>query len=480
MEINAYTMLIDFGYMSMLLLASTILRAKVKLFQKMFMPSSLIAGIVGLILGPQVLDIIPWSSIASSYAYMLVVVMFASLKIGYSKNKSSATAALKQCADTTCLSAGCGLFQFGFAIVVGGIILTPMLAHLHPEMGYIFSAFLPAGFLGGHGFAFTIGSGFEQLGILPGEAVSIASTFATLGLILAIFVGMICINIAVRKGWTRFVPSIDFDKLPVSMRTGLVPEDEQESMGKEKTNPMTLDPLVLPLAAVLVTATLAQLTVNVTSEWFRSLDNEIIKSFSIPTVAVAMIYSLFIQLILNAVGVGKYVDKKIVTRISSGSADYMVGFGVATLNIQVVMTYATPIIIMAVIGISVVLFYTFVICRKLFNSYWFERSIFMLGWSFGVVAMGVTLLRVVDPEFKSDTLADYGTAYIVISVIDTIKLVVLPGFIASGFGMQFGAVLMLLSFISWGICYKIFGIQKLRGDQPRPGEAEIAKKFADS
>ena len=42
----------------------------------------------------------------------------------------------------------------------------------------------------------------------------------------------------------------------------------------------------------------------------------------------------------------------------------------------------------------------FVVGQKLFRNFWFERSIFVFGWTTGVVAIGVTLLRIVDPEGK--------------------------------------------------------------------------------
>lgn len=37
---------------------------------------------------------------------------------------------------------------------------------------------------------------------------------------------------------------------------------------------------------------------------------------------------------------------------------------------------------------------------------WFERSIFVYGYSTGVFAIGLTLLRVIDPNNKSKTLTD--------------------------------------------------------------------------
>ena len=61
MSYDAYSLMLDFGFMSLLLLAAQFMRSKIKFLQKFYIPASVLAGIIGLICGPQVLNIIPWS-----------------------------------------------------------------------------------------------------------------------------------------------------------------------------------------------------------------------------------------------------------------------------------------------------------------------------------------------------------------------------------------------------------------------------------
>ena len=61
MNYDAYSMMLDFAFMSLLLIVAQFLRAKVKFFQKFYIPASVLAGSMGLICGPQVLNIIPVS-----------------------------------------------------------------------------------------------------------------------------------------------------------------------------------------------------------------------------------------------------------------------------------------------------------------------------------------------------------------------------------------------------------------------------------
>ena len=75
MNYDAYSFVIDFAFMSLLLVIAQFLRAKIKFLQNFYIPASVLAGIMGLILGPQVLKVIPWSGKIGSYAYLLICVV---------------------------------------------------------------------------------------------------------------------------------------------------------------------------------------------------------------------------------------------------------------------------------------------------------------------------------------------------------------------------------------------------------------------
>ena len=79
---NAYSLLLDFCFMSGAMFVAKFLRSKIPWLQNHYIPVSVIAGFIGLLLGPQVAKVIPWSSEASSYPYLLICVLFAGLFIG--------------------------------------------------------------------------------------------------------------------------------------------------------------------------------------------------------------------------------------------------------------------------------------------------------------------------------------------------------------------------------------------------------------
>ena len=150
--------------------------------------------------------------------------------------------------------------------------------------------------------------------------------------------------------------------------------------------------------------------------------------------------------------------------------DYLVGFGVASISITVVQTYLLPIIILCLLGTLWPLIMVFVVGRKLFHNYWFERSIFIFGWCTGVVAIGVTLLRICDPEMKSKALDDYGTAYTLISIIEVFIVALTPQLAVSlGCGLV-GTVELIIGIALLFTCARFYGVHKGKMSDLREGE----------
>lgn len=250
MEYNYMSFLTDFCFMSLLLVIAQFMRAKIKFLQMFYIPASLVAGILGLLLGPQFLDLIPWSGQIGSYAYMLVCVLFGGLFLG-KKEKTSLKKIFTQVGDSFCVNMGAEFFCFGIALLVGGALVTFLFPDVFTEIALL----MPSGYCGGHGYASTIGTALNNL-LGRTDGVVIGQTFATMGLLTGLFVGIICINYATRKGATRLVKSAK--ALPEDCRTGIVPAEKRISMGEETINPMSMDPLAWHLALTLI-ATLGRL-----------------------------------------------------------------------------------------------------------------------------------------------------------------------------------------------------------------------------
>ena len=457
MEYTHMSFLYDFCWMSLLLIIAQFMRAKIKFLQSFFIPSSLLAGIMGLLLGPQFVGIIPWSGKIGSYAYMLICVMFGGLFLG-KKEGMSIKKIFNEVGDSFCVNMAAEFICFGSALLIGGALIMLIFPDVFPQI----SLLLPSGFCGGHGYASTIGTALNTL-LQRDDCVVIGQTFATLGLLTGIFLGVGCINFATRKGCTRFVKSAK--ALPEDCLTGIVPAGKRSSMGEETINPMSMDPLAWHFALTLI-ATLAGYSFY---NWYK----QYLPNIELPVMCLTMICGVILQTILNHTSFRDSVDAHVEGRIGSMLTDYLVGFGVASISITVVMEFIGPILVLCLLGIVTPFVFVFFIGRKLFHNFWFERSIFIFGWITGVVAIGVTLLRIVDPEGKSGTLNDYGYAYTIQSVVEVFIIALTPGLavtlgctVTGAIEFAIGAVLLLF-------CAKVFGVHHEKMDELRRGEAEI-------
>lgn len=443
MELHAVDLLYDFAIMSALLLVAKIIRVKVKVVQEFYIPTALIAGFLGLFLGKQFLNILPFSGEIGNYSGILIAILFGSMFLG-NKKKESFKTMLSSVGDTFLVNGAAEIGQYGVFVLIGLTVLPILFPGIHEAFGMM----LPSGFIGGHGTAAAVGTVVAEAGWI--EGTSVGQTFATIGLLSGIVVGVILINIGARKGYTKIIKEVK--ALPEEMRTGLVPEGKRVSLGETTVNSMSIEPLTWHLGLVLIAVGLAYLT----NSWLKILFPKV----SFPVYGLALLCSIVLQFVLKCLKMDNYVDKKIITHIGSSATDYLVAFGVASINISVVLQYWIPIVLLSVMGLVFVILWHFIISKRFFKTYWYERSLYIFGMSTGVLATGVILLRILDPEFETGVLEDFGFAWIFLSIVDMLVVSLTPMFVLNGMGIMCGLVLVLIASICLALCGKMFGLAK--------------------
>lgn len=438
MEFSALSLLYDVAWMSSLLLLAKIIRSKVKIVQRMYIPSALIAGFLGLLLGKQFLNVVPFSNEISSYAGILIAFVFGSMFIG-NKNKVSFKKMFDSVGDSFLVNAAAEIAQFGLFILLGVTILPMLFNGINKAFGLL----LPAGFVGGHGTAAAIGGVLVENGWL--DAVSIGQTFATIGLLGGIIGGVTIINIGARKGKTSIIKSVE--DLQEEMLTGLVKEEDRSVFGSNTVNAMSIDTLTWHFSLILIAVGMAY--------GVNTILKSLLPSVSFPVYGLALICSIILQNFLKLVRLDEYVDKKIITHIGSSATDYLVAFGVASINISVVVKYLVPIVVLAIIGFAFVITWFWVVSPRFFKNYWFERGIYIFGLSTGVMATGVILLRVTDPEFKSGVLEDFGFAWIFLSFMDMFLVSFSPVFVLNNWGIIYSLILLGVAGLCLFLCKRV-------------------------
>lgn len=387
-----YTLLVDFAFASGLILIGIFLRAKIKVFQETFIPASLIAGFLGLLLGQNFLNILPFSADIGSYAGLITIFVFASVGInGFSFSAGGMRKDINRMGAYASYKILTMAAQFSIPIIFSLLIISKV----SPKVNNGFGMLLVAGFYGGHGTAAAVGSTFEQLGF--SSATDLAMTSATVGILTGIFGGLIFIKWATKRGYTHYVK--DFSKISEDLKTGLVQQENRISMGADTVSSIALDPLAFHMALIMIPSGLGYLlNTYIEERW----------ALGFPTFTIAFLIALLMYIVLGRgkKGVYKYVDEKIVNRLGSAATDYLVFFGVASIKLPVVMEYALPLGLLMISGILVVIFMLRIMGPAMNNESWFERSIFVYGYATGVFAIGLTLLRIVDPDNRSKTISD--------------------------------------------------------------------------
>ena len=383
--------LMDFAIASVFILLGQLIRAKVKFIQKFFVPASMIAGFIALALDSQGLNVLPFSDSIGSYPGVLIILIFAAVGLnGFTFSKEGFKAEVNRIGSYFSYKVLAQVIQFSLVPLFSILVISK----LFPEINYSFGLLLAAGFSGGHGTAAAVGSALANLGFE--DATDIAMTCATAGILAGIFGGLIFIKIGTKRGWTKYIKS--FQYISGDLRTGLVQKDEdRQSMGKETISSVVLDPLAWHLA-LLLTACGAGIIVNKLILKYTGLD--------LPNYLLAFLIAICMFLFNKKTGIQHYVDENVVNRISGTATDYLVFFGIASIKISVIVKYAAPLALLLVFGILVVIATLMYFGPAMNKGSWFERSIFVWGYSTGVFAIGFILLRIVDPLNKSKTLND--------------------------------------------------------------------------
>jgi len=437
MDFSPWVLFTDIGLVSLLLLVGTIIRAKVRFVQKLFLPASIIAGILGLALGPNGFGLLPFSDQIKVYPAILIAVIFGTLpllspRIDWNAIKTRVGSMWSFSQIVMVLMWGGGLF---FAL----LFINPFWTDIHDGFGLL----LAAGFVGGHGTAAAIGSTFAQNGWE--EATDLAMTSATIGIICSIVLGILFIKRGAAKGQTSFLAS--FDDLPNELKTGLIPPGSRVKSETDTVSSISIDPYIFHIAIVTIIA--------MGGYYLSELGVKLLPNVAIPAFSLAFLVGLLVKKILNATNSAKYVSTDVVNRISGSATDVLVAFGIASISLSVVLDYLVPLLLLFVFGIVFAFVFFKVLSKKFFEEYWFEKGIFTWGWTTGTVAMGMALLRIVDPEAKSKTLDDYGLAYIPIAPVEILLITFAPllvlnsqswVFVAMTFGVTFVIYLMAIKY----------------------------------
>ena len=126
--------------------------------------------------------------------------------------------------------------------------------------------------------------------------------------------------------------------------------------------------------------------------------------YSLPVFPLILIGSLLIRYILEKTEKTAFISQILQREMGILSTDLLIFSAMASLNLSIVMMNLTIIFLLTIFGllwnILCIAFFSYFV----FDDFWFEKGLVEFGNSTGVVASGLLLLRLADPNNLSKTL----------------------------------------------------------------------------
>ncbi|MUV37231.1 hypothetical protein JNUCC1_01037 [Lentibacillus sp. JNUCC-1] len=405
-------------YLGVFILIGKWLRVHVKWMQNLFLPSSLIAGFLVLLVGPQVAGRITgyfvsddsfWStgiltenivSVWETLPGLMINIVFATLFLG---KKLPSLKNIWQIGGPQLAfgwTVGWGQYVIGIGLTV--LLLTPFFG-VPPIAG----ALIEIAFEGGHGTAAGMKSTFEEVNFAAGYDLAVA--LATVGVLSGVIVGIILINWGVRKQKTKVIE--DVQGFSTLRKKGIMEYENREPAADLTVRPESIEPLALHFGfvalAVLIGFLLQKMLVWIEAlTWGAATGSEFMTY--IPLFPLAMIGGIILQGILGKIDNAHVLDRQMINRIQGFALDVLILAAVGTVSLDVIGEYFVPFMVLAVAGILWNVFGFLVFAKRMIPDYWFERGIGDFGQSSGITATGLLLMRVVDPDNKSPAFEAFG------------------------------------------------------------------------
>src|SRR5690625_4266836 len=188
MDVTPWTNSVDAGLIGILLIIGAGLRAVIKPIQNMMIPASVLAGGLGLLLGPQVLGWLPFSDQLSTYSSVLIAVVFAAVAMTDDFD-------IRKLNRNVAGFAAHGVLMYSLQVALGMAVVLLVLQPLFDSPDAL-GVVLFASWAGGYGTAAAMGDAFAASN--P-EMASLGFTAATVGVTIGIVGGLIQARVAARK-----------------------------------------------------------------------------------------------------------------------------------------------------------------------------------------------------------------------------------------------------------------------------------------
>lgn len=419
-----WSFFIDVGIVSVALLLATLIRARVRFFQKFLIPNALTAGFILLFFynfaGPPLG--IGQDGLGET-VYHLLSLSFIAMMLRKTESKRG------RGGRGVMWFSIAATFQMGAQGFIGLLLTIIFAATFLPGLFPSFGLLVPLGYALGPGQAFAIGSGWEPFGFIG--AGSVGLTFAAIGFLLACFVGVFLINYGIRHGWiTKNADEIAHTDSGPGVRPAgsTMPVGARLTTDSDAIDSMTVN-LGMVAGCYLVTYLFLQLIT-----WLLSFAGDLGTDLALNLWGISFVFASVVALVtrnlMRKAKVDHVLDNGSLTRISGTSVDMTVAAAVGAISLVIVGQYWVPIVIIAAVAGVFVSISVPWMGSRLFGNHRLHRTLILFGAMTGTLPTGLALLRVIDPDFETPVGSDYvySSAIVFLMVIPLILVINLPAY----------------------------------------------------
>jgi ESS family glutamate:Na+ symporter len=412
-------------------------------------PEALLAGVVGLLLGPQG----PWPLLPAGVTHLwdglpviLLTLVFGTLLVG--KPLPDPGGLWHPLRAQVLLSLTLAFGQY----MVGGLVV---LLVLQPWLGVspVMACLIEVAYEGGHGSAAAMAPTYAQMGVEGAEALGLA--LATVGLLTSTLVGGALVVLARWRGWVT-APA---ERAARPLAAADVPGTGGAGPGDGGQTPPVAQ--AFRLASVGTWAVnLALAGVAVAIGWLMLRGLQAVTPHlgagvatvidTLPVFPLALVGSVLVRLVLERTGRAGLASAAIQNRVGTLAADLLITAATACLDLTSLSQLWQPLVVLGAAGLLWNLAVVLGPGRWMLPQPWFERGLVDFGQATGVAASGLLLLNMADPDDRGDVLTPFSIKQLLLQplVAGGVITVVAP-LAVSRWGLPIWTALCLALVLLW-------------------------------
>lgn len=411
--------MLAFGFASVMLCLGMFLRARVPFLRNMLVPASVVGGILGFVfmnvcssLG---IDLGTDADMYTAIVNDLFTVSFISISLTSSpKEGGGAKEVIKGAVGMglvwCLLYALTPLVATGLVAVFGGAF----------GMNVMYGMLIQFAFCQGPGQSAAYGAIFEQYGWE--NASTVAITFAAIGFVVAFSVGIPAAKLGIKKGIAQ-----NCGKLDETILKGYLKKEEQKQyMVKDTTCNSNIETLAFHFALIGVCYILAVGIARVLS----FIPGFLGSSMSSMMFMNGMYAAYIVKWLMKKLKLDFLQENTLQGKITGWSSDYLVICAFMAVSLGIIRDWLPIILLISAVITLVTAVVCFYFGQRFGGSNDFERTLGIYGTCTGTVPSGISLVRIVDPDFKTTTSVELGASNLVMLACTPVYILILAA--ASG------------------------------------------------